>query len=239
MADTFHLTLDDDSDAIMFRPQTLDLRSAPSRSFDNLGMIGQPMPKVGPQDPVGVCTFPSGEEGEFFDVLAERDANTGLGLKLFVMPTCISVSRVGVGAIANFNEKSTGPKVQMNDFILEVNGHRSIDQMAQGLREREPTVLLRLYRAPLRRIILNTEGRRSGIRVRTLSSHSLVYIEAILDGVIASYNDQVRDPDHEIKMHDCLVSINGVYGDADRMLLSLTDKSATTLELLIVRPLAK
>lgn len=233
MGDLCHFVLDDSSDAVMFKPQTLDLRIKRSNCITSERPL-IPVEDFSGQGVPNTCTYPNGKAARFLKLSV--DVKGSLGLKLFVMPNCISVSTISSGAVAEYDKMVTDDesKVRMNDFLVEVNGERSIEGMAEVLRSKPTHAVLQFFRAPLRQIVLPASGRRSGFRVRALSGHSVVYVEAISEGLVHDYNLQAP-PDERIEAFDCFLGINGASGHADLMVTHLTQER-TELVLLVARP---
>jgi len=155
---------------------------------------------------------------------------------LFVMPAIICISEVaGVGAVARYNERAApSAQIRRNDFLVEVNGEVEADRMALALRSKDPDVKLKVYRAPVMCITLTPSGRHLGLRARALASHSVVYIESIMKGMVADYNAQA-DPALRIQVSDCVTAVNGAT-TVPRMVEALKERGLKDLEVMIIRP---
>jgi len=169
-----------------------------------------------------------------FDVNVNPN-DQGLGLKLFVMPSNVSISRISPGAIDTYNRSHPNDAVQINDFVQAVNGKTTIHEMTDGLKSRG-ALTLRLYRPMPISINIRKNGGPAGCKVHALPSHSVVHIQELLEeGAFMKHNAQ-SPPEAQIKAHDCIISINGVSGDAEIMAQKLADPNISEFELVVVRP---
>lgn len=163
--------------------------------------------------------------------------NDSLGIRLFVMPSTMAISYIGPGAVLTHNEANPGDAVEVNDFVLAVNGSSIVREMSQALSCKK-VASLTIYRPiPVRTTI--AKNGQLGTMINALPKHTMVHLQSIIkDASVWKHNEEVEKeaPEQVILVNDCVISVNGVQNDALKMAHKLQDPNVKTLDIVFVRP---
>jgi hypothetical protein len=142
------------------------------------------------------------------------------------------------GRLAAWNVQHPAAAVQSGDFILDVNGERSLAGMQQQLAE--SVVLLRMLRPPsvFEVSLQKPEGQRFGLSTRQAGPEHLVVADVLSEGAMADWNaKQAREAKLGTGGACSLVlpnmqicAVNGIQRQPDKMFQALRDSSAVRIQ---------
>jgi len=139
------------------------------------------------------------------------------------------------GVIRSYNDSAeASKKVQVSDYILAVNGTTGLDDMIKVLKT-EKQIKLSMFRPTQFKIKISKGDKLLGLNVSIQNEDkgTSIFVGGVNDGAAMSYNTRAPQ-DMQVNAKDCIISVNGVSGNAKEMLATL--KRDNDVELVLVRP---
>mmetsp|Transcript_21717 Transcript_21717/g.74658 ORF Transcript_21717/g.74658 Transcript_21717/m.74658 type:complete len:255 (-) Transcript_21717:82-846(-) len=168
-----------------------------------------------------------------FSVQVEKSAGP-LGMVLDVKNGALVVIRVYDGTIKAYNDMTASDKkIEPNDYIVDINGQITKDNMLREVKQATGTVTLKVARPLPFTIKINRGDKPFGAGLGYQQESCSIDLKEIRDGALKDYNDSVP---HSKKafLNDCIIAINGKSDTPDKMIEIM--QSSTQFEVTLVRP---
>jgi len=168
-----------------------------------------------------------------FSVSVEKSAGP-LGMVLDAKSGALVVIRVSDGTIKAYNDMAAvDKKIEPNDYIVDINGQTTKDNMLREVKEATGTLTLKVARPLPFTIKINRGEKPFGAGLKYQEESCFIDLKEIRDGALKDYNDSVQDSKKAF-LNDCIIAINGKSDTPDKMIEIM--KSSTKFEVTLVRP---
>mmetsp|Transcript_19242 Transcript_19242/g.43137 ORF Transcript_19242/g.43137 Transcript_19242/m.43137 type:complete len:328 (-) Transcript_19242:23-1006(-) len=163
-------------------------------------------------------------------IVVDKQPGTNLGVTLNGMQdgTLMVIKILSGGLIQQWNEVNPNTVVQPGDYIVEVNDVRGSAQAVEDACRQDGELVIKLERrvaraadSPASKVdyIVDVDkitGQSLGIVIKIDGWGALIVTDIASEGLIAAWNSSRNSP-RAVEVGDCIVSVNGVEGDAALM----------------------
>merc|ERR1712129_541635 len=108
-------------------------------------------------------------------------------------------------------------KIQVQDFVIEANGHTSVQDMVKSIQGERPLILK--FARPVQHVvtICKQEGSSLGLQLAQQADSVCLEVKNIVDGAVQRYNQEVPEA-LRVKPGDLISKVNVVSGSSGELL---------------------
>eukprot|EP00405_Crypthecodinium_cohnii_P018368 CAMPEP_0206453366 /NCGR_PEP_ID=MMETSP0324_2-20121206/20500_1 /ASSEMBLY_ACC=CAM_ASM_000836 /TAXON_ID=2866 /ORGANISM="Crypthecodinium cohnii, Strain Seligo" /LENGTH=249 /DNA_ID=CAMNT_0053923637 /DNA_START=252 /DNA_END=998 /DNA_ORIENTATION=- len=192
--------------------RSLDYKEVCDEKVEAFGDGVEQRPRRGPLGPV------ARQPGlRAFEVFLRRSGRLGMAVERKGTTLCL-VRYVEGGTLDLYNKQAPADKrMRPFDFIVQINGQSTPDEMLEEVKEPEKNLSMRILRPRPFPVTLHKDGKPLGVALSFQPGSCLVEIQELKPGVAKEYN-RTCPSDRRLEVGDLVVQANGASADPEKII---------------------